>query len=124
MGRVCSKPGCPQLAEPGKTRCEEHQWREKPKRVEPEQRPRPSAHRRGYGRKWREARAKFLAEHQWCVMCQRAGQEVKATVVDHIVPHKGDWKVFWRRSNWQALCEHHHNSKTARHDRHGARWVR
>lgn len=40
-----------------------------------------------------------------------------ATVVDHIVPHRGDQKLFWDRSNWQPLCEHHHNVKTMTEDR-------
>lgn len=39
------------------------------------------------------------------------------TVVDHIVPHRGDQKLFWDRSNWQPLCEHHHNVKTMTEDR-------
>ncbi|WP_390622926.1 HNH endonuclease [Ralstonia syzygii] len=41
---------------------------------------------------------------------------VPATVVDHIVPHKGDQHLFWRRSNWQALCKACHDRKTARED--------
>ena len=40
-----------------------------------------------------------------------------ATVVDHIVPHRGDQKLFWDRGNWQPLCEHHHNVKTMTEDR-------
>ena len=39
------------------------------------------------------------------------------TVVDHIIPHRGDQKLFWDRSNWQPLCEHHHNVKTMTEDR-------
>lgn len=39
------------------------------------------------------------------------------TVVDHIVPHRGDQKLFWDRGNWQPLCEHHHNVKTMTEDR-------
>ncbi len=35
-----------------------------------------------------------------------------ATVVDHIIPHRGDQKLFWDENNWQGLCEHHHNTKT------------
>ena len=37
-----------------------------------------------------------------------------ATVVDHIIPHRGDRKLFWDESNWQSLCERHHNEKTGR----------
>lgn len=39
------------------------------------------------------------------------------TVGDHIVPHRGDQKLFWDRSNWKPLCEHHHNVKTMTEDR-------
>jgi 5-methylcytosine-specific restriction endonuclease McrA len=37
--------------------------------------------------------------------------------VDHIIPHRGDDRLFWDRSNWQALCAHHHNSNKQRLDR-------
>ena len=38
------------------------------------------------------------------------------TDVDHIKPHRGDLKLFWDRSNWQALCHRHHSMKTRAHD--------
>jgi 5-methylcytosine-specific restriction endonuclease McrA len=62
---------------------------------------RPSAAKRGYGRKWREARAAFLArpENRFCAC--GCGQE--ADVVDHKVAHKGDMKLFWDRKNWQPM---------------------
>jgi hypothetical protein len=28
-----------------------------------------------------------------------------ATVLDHIVPHKGNGELFWDPANWQGLCE-------------------
>ncbi|WP_415405336.1 HNH endonuclease [Tateyamaria sp. SN3-11] len=28
----------------------------------------------------------------------------RATLVDHITPHKGDTNLFWDRTNWQPLC--------------------
>jgi 5-methylcytosine-specific restriction protein A len=34
-------------------------------------------------------------------------------VVDHIIPHKGDKKLFWSRDNWQSLCLSCHNRKSA-----------
>ncbi|MEN3791836.1 HNH endonuclease [Fulvimarina sp. MAC3] len=67
-----------------------------------------------YGRRWRTARAAFLSEHPLCTMCAKAGRTEPATVVDHVVPHKGDEALFWDRSNWQTLCEHHHNSEKAK----------
>ena len=36
---------------------------------------------------------------------------VEANVVDHIIPHKGDERLFWDAdNNWQSLCEECHNS--------------
>ncbi len=43
-------------------------------------------------------------------MCAFKGCVQTATVVHHVIPHKGNLKLFWSRSNWQALCQHHHNS--------------
>jgi 5-methylcytosine-specific restriction protein A len=37
---------------------------------------------------------------------------VKATVVDHIIPHRGDPTLFWDESNWQPLCKKCHDQKT------------
>ncbi len=65
---------------------------------------------RGYGYKWQKVREIFLAENPLCVYCKREGRVTAANVVDHIVPHKGDQKLFWRRSNWQALCASCHSS--------------
>jgi 5-methylcytosine-specific restriction protein A len=52
-------------------------------------------------------------------MCAKQGQQVQATVVDHIDPHKGDQKVFWDKSRWQSLCETHHNSTKQRDESRG-----
>jgi hypothetical protein len=63
-------------------------------------RQRPSAARRGYGPRWRQARAEFLALHPLCAACRAQGRLVSTTVVDHIVPHRGDKRLFWDESNW------------------------
>lgn len=77
---------------------------------------RPSSAQRGYGRKWAEAARAFLIEHPHCVDCSAEGKQVSATVVDHHIPHKGDRRLFWDRSNWQGLCRTHHAVKTAKYD--------
>lgn len=66
--------------------------------------PRGTATQRGYGPKWRKARLGYLAHHPLCVMCQQRGVTTAATVVDHITPHRGDKKLFWKKTNWQSLC--------------------
>lgn len=66
---------------------------------------RPTARQRGYGGRWEAERAAYLKVHRTCARCSSA-----ATVVDHIIPHRQDQKLFWSRSNWQPLCTHHHSS--------------
>lgn len=65
---------------------------------------------RGYGYRWQKARAAFLAANPLCAMCSQPESPVAATVVDHIVPHRGDDVLFWDSDNWQALCAHCHSS--------------
>jgi 5-methylcytosine-specific restriction endonuclease McrA len=69
-----------------------------------------SARDRGYTWRWQKERALFLRAHPLCVMCSRALRVTPATVVDHIVPHKGDQALFWSHANWQSLCKLHHDS--------------
>jgi 5-methylcytosine-specific restriction enzyme A len=83
-------------------------------------RERPSAARRGYGARWRRARAAFLAQHALCAICRARGRVVPATVVDHVVPHRGDQILFWDRGNWAPSCKACHDRKTA----HDGRWGR
>ena len=46
--------------------------------------------------------------------CARRGLRVRATDVDHIVDHKGDWGKFTDRSNLESLCHPCHSRKTMR----------
>jgi 5-methylcytosine-specific restriction enzyme A len=63
-----------------------------------------------YGYAWQQARAGFLAEHPLCCYCERVGKLTASTIVDHIVPHKGDVGLFWDQANWQALCKRCHDA--------------
>ena len=107
----CSHPGCPALVSGHESRCERHAGEFELTR--------PTASARGYGSRWRAARERYLAEHPLCVACLAMGRPRVATVVDHVVPHKGDDRLFWDEANWQALCRHCHAVKTARSD---GRW--
>ena len=69
---------------------------------------------RGYDHRWRKYRLAFLAENPLCVECEKLGMVVEATVVDHIIPHRGDYELFWNHENHEGLCETHHNRKTGR----------
>lgn len=104
----CKHPGCPELVPTGTKYCEVHKAQH-PEEVR-------SAASRGYNRAWQKASRQFLLAHPLCEVCLRQGKYVKATVVDHVKPHRGDDELFWDRSNWQALCKRCHDQKTRRED--------
>ena len=99
---------CPELVEAGRLYCEKHLL------LHPEV-TRPAA-KRGYNRRWQKARKSYLEAHPLCVQCAKQGKYVRATVVDHIIPHRGDQKLFWDQNNWQALCKSCHDKKTLTED--------
>ena len=98
--RPCRHPGCARLSDG--VYCEEHR----------SQYTRENATERGYDSKWRSARLRFLRENPLCAQCRKRGKLVPATVVDHIIPHRGDRKLFWDKNNWQPLCKSCHDRKT------------
>lgn len=106
--RPCRYPGCPNLCENG-VYCEKHA-EHNPSRIY--DRRRGSATERGYNAEWRVARRSFLSAHPLCVECMKENRLTAATVVDHIIPHRGDMKLFWDESNWQPLCKICHDKKT------------
>jgi len=77
---------------------------------------RPTAQKRGYDSKWQKESSAFLAlpENRYCACgCGRI-----ADCVDHIVPHRGDKRLFWSRSNWQPMASSPcHNSRKQRLER-------
>jgi 5-methylcytosine-specific restriction endonuclease McrA len=77
---------------------------------------RQSPSERGYDWEWRKARDAYIRENPLCVMCLPK-RIVQATVVDHIIPHKGDQTLFWDRGNWQSLCKPHHDRDKQKMDR-------
>lgn len=105
--KPCKHPGCPKLTLA--FYCEDH------KKLHVNDR--ANATKRGYDSKWRAARVRFLKVNPLCVRCKAEGRLVKATVVDHIKPHRGDKDLFWNESNWQPLCKRCHDSKTMTEDR-------
>ena len=106
----CKHPGCGKLVPYGRDYCDDH----------------TPVHRHDVkstkGERLRKTLAKKLAErssktHPLCVKCQSEGKLVPATVVDHIVPHRGDPHLFWDEGNWQPLCKSCHDTKTMTEDR-------
>lgn len=116
---LCTHAGCNARATIG-GKCAFHHTKANASTPTPRQRPkdnRPSAHKRGYDGRWRQARLVFLDDNPLCVSCQSQGLIVPATVVDHIIPHRGNQDRFWDTDNWQALCKSCHDTKTATIDR-------
>ncbi len=77
---------------------------------------RGNSNQRGYDSRWRKARLAYLRSKPLCAECEKEGKFEPATELDHIVPHRGNQKLFWSSSNWQGLCKHHHSVKTATED--------
>ena len=98
--RPCREPGCPNLSDG--VYCPEHRRAYA----------RDSAHARGYDTRWQRTRAQFLRVHPLCAECYRDGRVTAASVVDHIVPHRGDARLFWDPDNLQPMCKVCHDRKT------------
>ena len=104
----CKHPGCANLVDSKQRFCDVH----KPLHPEAIR----SATKRGYNYKWNVRRKQYLAKHPLCVECQRQGKLTPATVVVHIVPHRGRQDLMWDENNWQSLCKPCHDKKTGRED--------
>ena len=105
----CKHPGCARLVPYSNDYCSEH--------VLLHAHDHKGTKEKGYNRQWQKARARYLQAHPLCVKCMAEGKYVKATVVDHIQPHRGDPALFWDENNWQALCKSCHDKKTMTDDR-------
>lgn len=95
-----------------------------------------SSTERGYGYRWQQARGEYLRLRPFCVMCldelgisrqaeiggvvlacaDRGVPVPLASVVDHVVAHRGNQALFWDRSNWQGLCSTHHSRDKQREE--------
>lgn len=106
--KPCRHPGCEKLVPSNKTYCDEHLP------LHPEYT--RSAAKRGYSSWWQRESKAFLKEYPLCEECKRNGKYTQATVVDHVVPHRGNDKLFRDKSNWQSLCKQCHDRKTGKHD--------
>lgn len=106
----CAAPQCPALTQdrycPTHRRARQQQQDER----------RGSAASRGYDSCWQRYRTAYLAKHPLCATCAARDQVTAATDVDHIVPHRGDRRLFWDPTNHQALCGTCHDRKTAVED--------
>ena len=60
-------------------------------------------------KKWRGLRAAYLKTHKGCVVCGNT-----ATIVDHIIAHKGSLELFYDWHNLQSMCVQCHDKKTSK----------
>ena len=104
----CKHTGCGNLVAPGQKYCDEH----KALHTDTSR----SVNKRGYTSKWQHESKRYLRDNPLCVKCKANGKFAEATVVDHIVPHRGNQKLFWDKNNWQALCKSCHDRKTRTED--------
>lgn len=99
--KFCNHPGCNALIDRGATYCPKHESLH-------------GFHKNPYEYLyniplWKKMRKEFLKDNPTCAVCGG-----KATVVDHIVAHRGNVELFWNQSNWQPLCKECHDAKTNR----------
>ena len=106
--RPCRYPGCSELVTGGY--CDKH----KPKRSQ-DRSPEAAAWHRLYATdEWvNDLRPMQLLREPFCRECAKKGERVRATDVDHVVPHRGNLILFRDRSNLESLCHSCHSRKTA-----------
>ncbi|WP_371369969.1 HNH endonuclease [Pseudomonas sp. QL9] len=88
---------------------------------------------KGYGYRWKMARADHLRRNPLCVFCLLEQRQTRAVLVDHKIAHRlGDAivsgdperiaqarRLFWDRNNWQSLCKLCHDSTKQRMEKSG-----
>ena len=104
--RPCRYPGCSALTREGY--CPKH----KPK---PAARRESAEYHAWYSLSvWTDdLRPTQLLREPWCRECAKRGIRTRATVVDHVEPHRGGGARFIDRANLQSLCKRCHDRKTA-----------
>jgi 5-methylcytosine-specific restriction endonuclease McrA len=68
--------------------------------------------------RWRRRASWQIHEHPLCVKCLAIGMVTPSTVADHIIPHRGDARLFWM-GDLQSLCWEHHSGVKALEEKHG-----
>ena len=69
--------------------------------------------------RWARLRRAHLAGNPLCVYCQQQGRVSLASVVDHVIPHRGDPALYLGGSNLQSLCKPHHDASKQKAERTG-----
>jgi hypothetical protein len=58
---------------------------------------------------WRKMIKEFIAQNPSCIGCAAIGKRTPATIMDHIIPHKGDRSKFFS-GPFQPLCSWCHGA--------------
>ena len=101
----CNFSGCSEIVPKGY--CEKHQKQKKRQ----ERSNRNLNDQYLYGTLWQKSRIRWLSKNPLCRICEENGRTVRAVLIDHIVPHNGDKRLFWDSKNWQSLCNDCHEKK-------------
>jgi 5-methylcytosine-specific restriction protein A len=109
----CRQPGCPNLT--AEKYCQMHshlQIKEtKTQRARADAKRNPNV-RDLYDARWARYSMRFRRQHPLCAICEREGRLTATEVTDHIIPHRGDYVLFWDPNNHQPACKPCHDSKT------------
>ena len=107
--RYCSQPGCGTLVPQGRCSVHTRAQRQVTSRFQVGETRYDTA-------RWRDTARRFRAAHPLCAHSDLgvAGCTLVTEAVDHVVPHRGDARLFWDQTNWQPLCKACHAAKTAR----------
>ena len=97
--------GCPNTVELGTRFCKDCARGER-SRYDRERR--PAFHKLYRSPRWTRIREEHIEANPFCVDCGDRG-----TDVDHVVPHRGDTRLFFDRNNLATRCKVCHSRKTA-----------
>ncbi len=118
--KVCNEQGCHTLIDLNDRYCSKHQ---KDKKMQDAKRDkmynatlRNQKHNDFYNSHlWRKVRKQVMGRAGGlCKCCLEMDMNIKADVVDHIIPIEIDWSLRLGLENLQALCNVCHNKKTAK----------
>ena len=68
---------------------------------------------------WKKLRLWQLKRQPLCEFCLKKGVVEEANTVDHIIPHRGNMKLFFDKSNLQSLSKTCHSSIKQRLEKSG-----
>lgn len=106
--RPCAFPNCGELLSGDETYCADHS-RGRHRRINEA---RDAASVRLYNTKrWKRLSKVELQREPWCALCGNPAEHR-----DHVTPHKGNERSFWRGAR-QSLCRKCHSRKTLEEQR-------